>query len=75
LSLFQPTNAQIDITTVCLYIMYTNISFDISISSSGNFTFVPVQIIKIEAPKLQADKIIRQKYTCFKILLTIYYLI
>ena len=39
--LFEPTNAQIYITTVSLYITYTPTRFDIIMSSSGSFTFVP----------------------------------
>ena len=35
LFLFQPTNAQLIITTVSLYIIYIPICFDISVSSSG----------------------------------------
>jgi len=31
-------------------------------SSSGSFTFVSVQILKIEAPKLEFHKIIRFEY-------------
>jgi len=41
LLLFEPTTAQIYIITVSLYIMYTPTCFDISMSSSGSFTFVP----------------------------------
>jgi len=39
--LFQPTNAQIHITRVSLYKMYTPTSLDISMLFSGSFTFVP----------------------------------
>jgi len=41
LFLFQPTNGQIYITTVSLYIMYIPTCFNISISSSGSFKFMP----------------------------------
>jgi len=34
---FQPTNTQIYITTLYLYIMFTLTCFDISVSSSGSF--------------------------------------
>jgi len=44
LFVLQPTNAQLYITRVSLYIMYTATCFDISISSSGTFTFVPCQV-------------------------------
>jgi len=39
--LLQPTNAQLHITRVYLYITYIPTCFDISMSSSGSFTFVP----------------------------------
>jgi len=41
LFLFQPTSAQIYITTVSFYIMYTPTCFNISMSSSWSFTIVP----------------------------------
>jgi len=41
LFLLQPTNAQLYITKVSVYRIYTPIYFDISVSSSGSFTFVP----------------------------------
>ena len=41
LFLFQPTNAQIYVTTVSLYLLYTPTCFDVSLSSSGSFTFLP----------------------------------
>jgi len=50
--LFQPTNAQIYITTVSLYIMHTPTCFDIGVSSSVSFTSVPryvSSILKTEA--------------------------
>jgi len=34
----------INITNASLYIIYTATCFDISISSSGNFTFVPYNV-------------------------------
>ena len=43
LFLLQPTNAQLYITTLFLYIIYTATCFDIFMSSSGSFTFVPCQ--------------------------------
>jgi hypothetical protein len=39
--LLQSSSAQLCITTVSLYIIYTSTCFDISASSSGSFTFVP----------------------------------
>jgi hypothetical protein len=47
LFLFQPTNAQIYITTVSVYIMYTRTCFDMSVLFSGSFTCVPRQVIEI----------------------------
>jgi len=41
LFLLQPTNAQLYITTVSFYMLYTPTYFDISISYAGSFTFVP----------------------------------
>jgi len=35
--IFQPTSAQIYITALCVYIMFTATCFDISLSSSGSF--------------------------------------
>jgi acetolactate synthase regulatory subunit len=55
LLLIQPTNSQIYVTTVSFYIIYTATCFDISVSSSGSFTFVSCQVtkvLKIEAVKI-----------------------
>jgi cytochrome c oxidase assembly factor CtaG len=56
LFLLQPTNAQLYITTASLYIIYTAACFDISMSSSGCFTFMPcsvTEILKIEVVKIK----------------------
>jgi len=45
--LLQSSNAQLYITTVYLYIIYTSTCFDISTSSSESFTFVPCQVTQI----------------------------
>jgi len=41
LLLLQPTNVQTIITMVSPYTMYTPTCFDVSMSSSKSFTFVP----------------------------------
>ena len=59
LFLFQPTNAQIYIATVSLYMMYAATCFDISMSSQGvlNLWLVKLhKIFKIEAVKITIPK-------------------
>ena len=60
--LFQPTNAQIYITTLSLYIMFTPPCFDISVSSSGSFKtlclaklhkFLKLWLLKLQFPITQ----------------------
>ena len=63
LVLFQPTNTQIYITTLYLYIMFTPTCFDISVSSSRSFNNVRLaklrKLLIIRLLKLQLHKIIR----------------
>jgi hypothetical protein len=62
LFLFQPTNAEIYITTLSLYIMFTPRCFDISMSSSGRFrtlclaklhNFLKLWLLKLQFPKTE----------------------
>jgi hypothetical protein len=69
---FQPTNVQICMTTVSLYTMFSPTWFNISVSSSGSFTFVPARppaclatlhkFLKLKLLKLKFHKIIGLKY-------------
>jgi hypothetical protein len=71
LFLFQPTNAQIYITTPPLYIRYTHTCFDITVSSSGSFKNLCLtklhKFLKLWLLKLWFHKIIRLKYIKYKI--------
>jgi len=64
--LFQPTNAQIYITTLHLYIMFTLTCFYISVSYSGSFNNLRLAKLRkfliLRLSVLQLRKIIRLKY-------------
>ena len=64
--LFQPTNAQIYITTLSPYITFNPTCFDISMSPSGSFNNLCLaklrKFLKLWLLKLQFHKIIRLKY-------------
>jgi hypothetical protein len=67
LLLFQPTNVQLYITTLSLYITFTPTWFDISVSFSGSFKalcFAKLhKFFKLRLLKLQLHKTVRLKYT------------
>ena len=66
LFLFQPTNAQIYITTLSLYTMFTPTCFEISVSTSGSLKKLGLtklrKFLKLWLLKLQFHEIIRLKY-------------
>jgi hypothetical protein len=66
LFLFQPSNAQIYITTLSRYVMFTPTCFDISVSFSRNLKNVCLsrlhELLKLWLLKLQFNEIIRLKY-------------
>ena len=71
LFLFQPTNAQIYVTTPYLYTRYTHKCFDITVSSSGSLKNLCLtklhKFLKLRLLKSQFHKIIRLMYIKCKI--------